>query len=63
MKKPPRNHARAADQTQINVSVPAELKTELQRIAYSEDMSTSQLVRKILREKGPEYGIDPEKTR
>jgi hypothetical protein len=60
MSAKPRNHARAEDQTSMNVSIPAEVKEQIERICYEQDITKSQLIRKILREKGAEYGINLE---
>lgn len=44
----------------MNVSIPAEVKEQIERICYEQDITKSQLIRKILREKGAEYGINLE---
>jgi len=52
-----RSHDRAKDQTVITFSAPKALKKSLMRYAEENDLDVSKAVRKILREKGPEYGI------
>jgi fructose-1,6-bisphosphatase/inositol monophosphatase family enzyme len=57
MKKKTYSHARAPGQTSINVSVPVEVKSALEVFCKEADLTVSQIVRKMIREKGPEYGI------
>lgn len=58
--KEKRSHARAKDQTTITFSAPESVKRELVRYAKENDLDMSKAIRKIIREKGPEYGIKPE---
>jgi fructose-1,6-bisphosphatase/inositol monophosphatase family enzyme len=55
------SHHRSKDQAQLNISMPSETKELLKDYCTQNDLNVSQFVRKILREKGPEYGLDVKK--
>lgn len=57
-KKKTYSHHRSPGITQLNISMPKELKKELQAYCQSHDMNVSQFMRKIIRENAPDYGLD-----
>lgn len=45
------------DYVVMTISMPKEMKKTIKMYAVENDMNVSQVIRKILYEKGPEYGL------